>query len=147
MFAFASSWYMYSLPVRLAGSPLQRSFASTPNLTCLARRIENSDFSDFWKSASNDPAQPSQTRTSCFEGSNVSSSDACTNFDRRSYPRPQMLLRRSRLLYIAPRYSGASPFETSPRREPIRIGRCSMPTGHWFSHAPHVVHCQSTFSL
>src|SRR3954454_16162064 len=57
-----------------------------------------------------------------------------------------MLLRRSRLLYIAPRYSGASPFEVSPRLDPIRIGRCSMPTGHWFSHAPHVVHCQSTFS-
>ena len=28
-----------------------------------------------------------------------------------------MLLRRSRLLYIAPRYSGASPFETRPRRD------------------------------
>src|SRR5437763_1550395 len=33
MFAFASSWNMYSLPVRLAGSPVQRSFASTPKRT------------------------------------------------------------------------------------------------------------------
>ena len=35
MFAFASSWNMYSLPVRLAGSPLHCSFASTPKLTLL----------------------------------------------------------------------------------------------------------------
>ena len=34
----------------------------------------------------------------------------------------------------------------APRRAPIRIGRCSMPTGHWFSQAPQVVHCQSTSS-
>ena len=55
-----------------------------------------------------------------------------------------MLPRRSRLLYTPPRYSGASPFETSPRRAPMMSGRCSMPTGHWFSHAPQVVHCHST---
>ena len=57
-----------------------------------------------------------------------------------------MFERRSRLLYMPPRYSGAAPFDTRPRRDPIRIGRCSIPTGHWFSHAPHVVHCQRTFS-
>ena len=68
MFAFASSWNMYSLPVRLAGSPLHRSFDSTPNVTPCARRISNSDRSDFWKSASNAPAQPSHTSTSCFAG-------------------------------------------------------------------------------
>src|SRR3954447_23779649 len=146
MFAFASSWNMYSLPVRFAGSPLHFSFDNTPNFTPHVRRIANIDLSDFWKSASNDPAQPSHTMTSCFVTSNVSSSADWTNFVRWSYPSPQMLLRRSRLLYIAPRYSGASPFEVSPRRDPIRIGRCSMPTGHWFSHAPQVVHCQSTFS-
>ena len=28
-----------------------------------------------------------------------------------------------------PRYSGASPFDTSPRRAPMMSGRCSMPTG------------------
>src|SRR5207253_760975 len=128
------------------GSPLQRSLASTPKRTLFARRIANSDRSDFWKSASNEPAQPSHTRTSCFAGSKVSSPAACTNLARWSYPSPQMLLRRSRLLYIAPRYAGASPLDTRPRRDPIRIGRCSMPTGHWFSHAPHVVHCHSTFS-
>ena len=33
MLPFASSWNMYSLPVRFAGSPVQRSFDSTPNLT------------------------------------------------------------------------------------------------------------------
>ena len=58
-----------------------------------------------------------------------------------------MFLRRSRWLYIAPRYSGASPFDTSPRRAPMMIGVCSMPTGHWFSQAPQVVHCHSTLSL
>src|SRR5258708_6010968 len=137
---------MYSLPVRFAGSPLHFSFDSTPNVTPHVPRIANMDFSDFWKSASNDPAHPSQTMTSCFAGSNVSSSADVTNFARWSYPRPQMLLRRSRLLYIAPRYSGASPLEVRPRRDPIRIGRCSIPTGHWFSHAPHVVHCHRTFS-
>ena len=42
---------------------------------------------------------------------------------------------------------GASQLATSPRRAPMSIGRCSMPTGHWFSHAPQVVHCQSTFSV
>ena len=53
---------------------------------------------------------------------------------------------RLRLLYISPRYSCASPFDTRPRREPMRIGRCSIHSGHWFSQAPHVVHCQSSFS-
>ena len=33
----------------------------------------NSDRSDFWKSASNAPAHPSQTSTSCFAGSKISS--------------------------------------------------------------------------
>ena len=41
MFAFASSWNMYSLPVRLAGSPVQRSFDSTPKRTLLrAQNLE-----------------------------------------------------------------------------------------------------------
>src|SRR4249920_1763079 len=102
MLVFASSWNMYSLPVRLAGSPLHFSFDSTPNLTPQVRRIANIDFSDFWKSASNDPAHPSHTSTSCLVGSNVSSSADVTNLVRWSYPRPQMLLRRSRLLNIAP---------------------------------------------
>ena len=84
MLPVASSWYMYSLPVRLAGSPVQRSFDSTPNFTSFARRMPNSDRSDFWKSASNEPAQPSQTSTSCFAGSKVSSAADCTNFVRWS---------------------------------------------------------------
>ena len=46
MFAVASSWNRYSLPVRLAGSPVHRSFASTPNVTPRARRIANSERSD-----------------------------------------------------------------------------------------------------
>src|SRR5258708_28919726 len=82
MFALASSWYMYSLPVRLAGSPVHFSFDSTPNFTPQVRRIANIDLSDFWKSASNDPAQPSQTITSCFAGSNVSSSADATDLVR-----------------------------------------------------------------
>ena len=37
--------------------------------------------------------------------------------------------------------------KVSGPRAPIRIGKCSIPTGHWFSQAPHVVHCQSTYPL
>ena len=84
MLAAASSWYMYSLPVRFAGSPVQRSFDSTPNVTPFNRRISNIDRSDFWKSASNEPAHPSQTSTSCFRGSNSSSAADSTNFCRWS---------------------------------------------------------------
>ena len=40
---------------------------------CARVRISNSERSDFWKSASNAPAQPSQTSTSCFVGSKISS--------------------------------------------------------------------------
>src|SRR5882724_2283000 len=82
MLALASSWYMYSLPVRLAGSPVHFSFDRTPNFTPQVRRIANIDLSDFWKSASNEPAQPSQTMTSCFAGSKISSSADVTNFVR-----------------------------------------------------------------
>ena len=84
MLALASSWNMYSLPVRLAGSPLHFSFDSTPNFTPQVRRIANIDLSDFWKSASNEPAQPSHTMTSCFAGSKISSSAAVTNLVRWS---------------------------------------------------------------
>ena len=41
-----------------------------------------SDRSDFWKSASKAPAHPSQTSTSCFAGSKVSSWADSTNFCR-----------------------------------------------------------------
>src|SRR4029077_18074963 len=84
MLALASSWNMYSFPVRFAGSPLHFSFDSTPNFTPHVRRIANIDFSDFLKSASNEPAQPSQTITSCFAGSKISSSAEVTNLVRWS---------------------------------------------------------------
>ena len=60
-FDVASSWNRYSLPVRLATSPLHFSLASTPKRTPLARRMSKSARSDFWKSASKAPAQPSHT--------------------------------------------------------------------------------------
>ncbi len=84
----------------------------------LARRISKSDRSDFWKSASNAPAQPSQTSTSWRAASNVSRLAPSTNFCRWSAPSPQMFPRRSRLLYTAPRYAGASPFDVRPAARP-----------------------------
>ena len=60
--------------------------------------MSNSARSDFWKSASNAPAQPSQTRYSCFAWSKISTPALWMNFCRWSYSRPQMLPRRSRLL-------------------------------------------------
>ena len=144
MLACASSWYTYSLPVRLAGSPVQRSFSSTPKVTPRRRSRSNSDRSDFWKSASYEPAHPSHIRYSWRAASKVSSPAEATNFCRWSCGSPQMFPRRSRLLYIAPSASGASPFDTRPRRALTISGRCSIPTGHCASHAPHVVHCQST---
>ena len=93
------------------------------------------------------PAQPSQTSTSCFAGSKVSSAGRRRRTSGAGRSRgPRCCCGARGCCTCAPRYSGASPFDTSPRRAPIRIGRCSMPTGHWFSQAPQVVHCHSTFS-
>ena len=44
-----------------------------------------------------------------------------------------------------PYSSSQAPVLTAPRRRPIRMGRCSMPTGHWNSQAPQVVHWKGGF--
>ena len=109
---------MYSLPVRLAGSPVHFSFDSTPNLTAAARRISNIDASDFWKSASNAPAQPSHTSTSCLAGSNVSSAADVDELRAAGRSRaPRCCCGARGCCTSPPRYSGASPFETRPRRD------------------------------
>ena len=56
---------------RIAGAALLRQHAERH--AAWRAGCSNSDRSDFWKSASNAPAQPSQTSTSCFAGSKVSS--------------------------------------------------------------------------
>ena len=148
MFAVASSWNMYSLPVRFARSPVHRSFDSTPNVTPLARRISNSDRSDFWKSASNAPAQPEPHEVLVPRPDRTSRGRPTprTSAAGRS-PGPRCC--RAARGGCRPRREspGASPFDTSPRRAPMISGRCSMPTGHWFSQAPQVVHCHSTLGV
>ena len=145
MFAVASSWNRYSLPVRFATSPVHRSFASTPNVTPCARRIDEQRAQRLLEiGRRTSPAHPSHIRYSWRDASNVSRPADATNFWRTSEVSPQMFPRRSRWLYIAPSASGASPFDARPRRAPMTSGRCSTPTGHCCSHAPHVVHCHST---
>ena len=145
MFAVASSWNMYSFPVRFAGSPVHRSFASTPKRDA-ARAQDVEQRAQRLLEVGLERARRSRATsgTRACAASNVSRPADATNFWRTSEVSPQMFPRRSRWLYIAPSASGASPFDTRPRRAPMISGRCSMPTGHWFSHAPHVVHCHST---
>ena len=126
----ASSWNMYSLPVRLAGSPVQRSFDRTPNLTpARAQDVEQ---------RSQRLLEVGLERPGASEPHEHVVLRGIERLERRRLRRtsaagrsraPRCSPRRSRLLYTAPRYSGASPFDTRPRRAPIRIGRCSMPTG------------------
>ena len=148
MFARASSWNWYSLPVRFATSPVHRSLASTPKVTPLrAQDVEE---------------RPQRLLEVGLEGARAAQPHEVLvlrrveDLERRPTARTSAAGRRRgpRCCRAArggcrPRRArpGASPFDTRPRRAPMMSGRCSTPTGHWFSHAPHVVHCHSTLGV
>ena len=59
------------------------------------------------------------------------------NFCRSLGANPSALPLRSRFRNsLVPYSSSHLPVFTAPRRSPMMIGRCWMPTGHWNSQAP-----------
>ena len=148
MFARASSWNWYSLPVRLATSPVQRSFGEhAERHAARAQDVEQRPQRllevGLERPGAAEPHQvlvPAPRRRS--RGRPTARTSAA---GRRRGPRCCRAARGG--CRRPPSASGASPFDTSPRRAPMMSGRCSMPTGHWFSHAPHVVHCHSTLRV
>ena len=69
------------------------------------------------------------------------------NFCRSLAAKPRALPLRSRLRNsLVPYSSSHLPVFTAPRRSPMIIGRCWMPTGHWNSQPPQVVHWKAASS-
>src|SRR5580693_8212907 len=84
--------------------------------------------------------QPSHKQYSCVP-SKMGSADFSTNLSRSVVLKPSALLPRSSAKNnLDPKALSHAPVFTAPRLRPTRIGTCSMPTGHWNSHAPQVVH-------
>jgi hypothetical protein len=71
----------------------------------------------------------------------MGNADFSTNLSRSVVLMPSALLPRSKARKsLEPASFSHAPVFTAPRLRPTMIGTCSMPTGHWNSHAPQVVH-------
>ena len=69
------------------------------------------------------------------------------NFCRSLAGNPSALPLRSRLRNSLVPYSFSHlPVFTAPRRSPMIMGRCWIPTGHWNSQLPQVVHWNAASS-
>ena len=123
MFAVASSWNMYSLPVRLAGSPVHRSFDSTPKRTALRtqdleQRTQRLLEVGLERAGAAEPHEHVVLRADRTSRARPSPR---TSGAGRS-PGPRCSPRRSRLLYTPPRYSGrvAVRHQAAPRADDDR---------------------------
>jgi len=82
------------------------------------------------------PMQPSQRQYSCVP-SKMGSAARAMNWSRSEAGRPSALPDFSRARKsLVPYGSCQAPVLVAPRRRPMMMGRCWMPTGHWNSHAP-----------
>ncbi len=147
-FCSARVWNRNSLPIRRAGSPVQSSrgprianetparasSSATDRLICLAR-------------SSNEPAQPTQYRTSGALPFTSGTPRPAAQSARVDCGCPHGFELFSRLRSMAPASTGKrdSPMTRARRRSTI-VSMCSMSTGHSSTHAPHVVHAQTASS-
>ena len=145
-FCLANAWNVYSSPIRLAGSPVQRSRApriakSTPaSLSSFAVEI-----APILARSSKAGAQPTQKRTGggASPGCRTRTSRPAVQSSRSMGELPHGLAVRSRSRsMVAPGAGNRDWTMTRFRRRSTMWSMCSMPTGHSRTHAPQVTQSQ-----